>query len=100
MRIVEQDFVMIPENPSLFNLAFLKKVKDEETGEMKMKPAKVYYGLSLSSCIRSIVRHRVGNKFESESPCLIETLKEIIKLDKEITNLCKETQIENFDSGE
>ena len=31
MRIVEEDFVMIPENPSLFNLAFLKKVKDEET---------------------------------------------------------------------
>ena len=91
---------MVPENPSLFNLAFLKKVKDEETGEVKVKPAKVYYGLSLSSCVRSIARHRVNTKFESENPCLLEALKEIIKLDKEIIDLCKDCQIENFDTGE
>ena len=89
MRVVEEDFVMEPSGFLSFDLTLLKKVKDKETGEIKLKE-KVAYGCSLSNCIKMINRHRVGTKFESEAPYLLDALNELIKLDKEILKLCKE----------
>ena len=100
MRIVEKDFIMEPASYGLFNITFLKKVKDKETGEVQIKPSKISYGCTLSSCIRKIVRHRVNTQFESESIYLLDALKEIIKLDKEFNKLCKEPFPEDFDTGE
>ena len=101
MQIVEEDFVMKPQGDGLlFDILFLKKVKDKETGEIKRKPAKVAYGCTLSSCIKRIVNYRFQTKFESESVYLLDALKELIKLDKEIIKLCKETLPEEFDTGE
>lgn len=99
MKIVEEDFIMEPSGFEDFDLTFLKKVKNEE-GEIIIKPSKTAYGCSLSSCIRKIIRHRIGTKFESESVYLLDALEEIIKLDKEIIKLCKEVSPENFDTGE
>jgi hypothetical protein len=89
MRIVEEDFVMEPAAFLSFDLTLLSKVKDKETGELKTRE-KVAYGCSLSNCIRMIIRHRLNTKFESESPYLLDALNELIKLNKEILNLCKE----------
>lgn len=100
MRIVEKDFVMEPCTNGLFDLIFLKKVKDEETGKILIKPCKAAYGCSLASCIKRIVRHRLGTTFESESIYLLEALKEIVKLEEEFIQLCKESLPENFDTGE
>lgn len=100
MRIVEKDFIMEPLGNGLFDLIFLKKVKNEETGKIQIKPSKAAYGCSLASCIKRIKNHRIGTLFESESKYLLEALKEIIKLDKEFIKLCKESLPENFDTGE
>lgn len=100
MRIVEKDFIMVPSIYGTFDITFLKKVKDENTGELQIKPAKVCYGCSLSSCIRKIKRYRLGTRFESESVYLLDALNEIIKLDKELLKLCKEVEPEDFDTGE
>ena len=98
MRIVEEDFIMVPCGTNLFNIAFLKKVKDKESGEIKVKPAKVAYGCSLASCIKRIIKFRVNTKFESESVYLLDALKEIIKINKELVKLCKESLPEDFDT--
>lgn len=98
MRIVEEDFIM-ESCGGLFDLTFLKKVKNED-GKMVIKKLKPAYGCSLASCVKRIVRFRFKNKFESESPYLLEALKEIIKLEKEIVNLCREPEKEDFDTGE
>ena len=100
MRIVEDDFIMESCGLGLFDLTFKKKVKDKETGEIQEKKLKPAYGCSLASCIKRIVRHRLHTKFESESPYLLDALKEIIRLDKEILKLCKEPPLEDFDTGE
>lgn len=100
MRIVEKDFIMVPSIYGSFDITFLKKVKDEDSGEIQIKPAKICYGCSLSSCIRKIKRYRLGTQFENESLYFLEALKEIIKLDKELITLCKESFPENFDTGE
>ncbi len=98
MRIVEEDFVMEPCGAGTFDLILKRKVKDKETGEFKLKEFKSY-GCTLSSCLQRIARNRVRTKFESESPCLFDLLKTIIKLDEEIVKLCKEPLPENFDDG-
>lgn len=90
MRIVEKDFVMKPCTLSSFDIAFLKQVKDKETGEIKIKPYDVAYGCSLSTCLKKIVRHRLNTKYESESVYLLDALNEIISLEKELVKLCKE----------
>lgn len=100
MRVVEEDFIMEPCGWGLFDLTFLKKVKDAETGEVQIKPSKAAYGCSLASCIKRVKKYRMGTKFESESVYLLEALKEIIKLDKEFIKLCKECIPEKFDTGE
>lgn len=100
MRIVEEDFIMEPCSLGLFDLTFLKKVKNEN-GEIEIKKCKPSYGCSLSSCINRIIKHRIRTKFESESLYLLDALKEIIKMEKEIVvNLCKEPLPEKFDTGE
>lgn len=98
MRIVEKDFIMKPCGQGLFDLVFLEKVKDEE-GQIQIKPSKPCYGCSLASCIRRINKHRLNTAFESENVYLLEALNEIIKLDKEIVNLCRESLPEKFDTG-
>lgn len=100
MRIVEKDFIMEPSNNGLFDLIFLKKVKNEESGKVELKPCKAAYGCSLASCIKRIKRFRLNTTFESESPYLLQALKEIIRLDKEFIQLCKESIPEDFDTGE
>lgn len=99
MRIVEKDFVMKSCSYGLFDLIFIDKVKDKETGEVQVKTSKPFYGGTLSQCIKKINRHRINTKYEGESLYLLEALNEIIKLDKEITKLCKECIPENFDTG-
>lgn len=100
MRIVEKDFIMKPCSYGLFDLTFLKKVKDETTGEFQIKPGKTAYGCSLSSCVQRISRHRLHTIYESESVYLLEALNEIIRLDKELILMCKESLPEKFDTGE
>ena len=100
MRIVEEDFIMESCGLGLFDLIFKKKVKNKETGEIEIKESKPRYGCSLASCITRIVKFRFNSKFESESPYLLEALNEIIKLEKELIKLCKESVPENFDTGE
>lgn len=100
MRIVEEDFIMEPCGLGLFDLTFKKKIKDKKTGEIQIRNCKPIYGCSLASCIRRIVRFRLNSKFESESIYLLDALNEIIRLDNEIINLCKESPPENFDTGE
>ena len=100
MRIVEKDFIMEPCSLGLFDLTFLKKVKNEETGEFQIKPSKTAYGCSLASCIRYIRNYRHKTVFEGENVYLLDALKELIRLDKEIVKLCKESLPEKFDTGE
>lgn len=90
MRIVEKDFIMKPCTLDSFDIAFLKQVKDKETGEIKIKPYDVSYGCKLSTCLKKIVKHRLNTKYESESVYLLDALNEIIKLEREILELCKE----------
>ena len=99
MRIVEEDFIIEPCAFGLFDLTFKKKVKTED-GDFKIKSLKPIYGCSLASCINRIVKFRLHSKFESESVYLLDALKEIIKLEKEILKECKEPPVEKFDTGE
>lgn len=101
MRIVEEDFIIEPcsERENLWDLTFLKKVKNEN-GEVEVKKCKPAYGCSLASCITRVIRHRRGTKFESESAYLLDALKESNKLLKEMVTLCRESLPEKFDTGE
>lgn len=89
MRIVEEDFIMEPRDLATFDITFFEKTKDKETGEIKIKNKKAF-GCTLPWAIKKIVRHRVYSKFESESVYLLEALEEIIKLEKEMVQLCRE----------
>lgn len=98
MKIVEKDFILNPVE-GLFDLYFIKKVKDEETGEVKAKAYIAAYGCTLSSALKRIIKHRRNTVFESESPCLLEYLEKTIELENEIIHLCKETIPKDFDTG-
>lgn len=100
MQIVEEDFIMEPCGLGLFDLTFKKKVRNKETKEIQIKNFKTAYGCSLASCISRIIKHRIHTKFEGESIYLLDALNEIIKLDKELINICKEEIPEEFDTGE
>lgn len=99
MKIVEKDFVLVS-NGGLFDLYFLKNVKNKETGELEKKVFRGAYGCNLASALKRIVKHRRNTAFESESPCLLEYLEKTIELENEIIHLCKETIPEDFDTGE
>ena len=90
MRIVEKDFIIKPCGYSSYDIAFLKNVKNEETGNIELKAFNPSYGCRLSSCIKKIIRHRLNTKYESESVYLLDALNEIIKLEKEIIKMCHE----------
>lgn len=98
MQIVEPDFILIPSN-GLFNLVFYKKVKDKETGKIKLEQDIAAYGCTLASAINRIVKHRINTIYESENPCLLDALKTIIDQQKKIIDLCNESQLENLDTG-
>lgn len=100
MRIIDEDFIIEPCGLGLFDLTLKKKVKDKETGEIQIKNLKTAYGCSLASCVSRIVKFRMNTKFEGESVYLLDSLKEIIRLEKELINICKEEIPENFDTGE
>lgn len=100
MRIIDEDFIIEPCGLGLFDLTLKKKVKDKETGEIQVKNLKTAYGCSLASCVSRIIKYRVHTKFEGESVYLLDFLKEIIRLEKELINICKEEIPENFDTGE
>lgn len=93
MRIVEKDFIIKPNGYSSYDIAFLKTVKNKETGESELKAFNPAYGCRLYTCIKKIVRHRLNTKYESESVYLLDALKEIIKLEKEIIEMCHEEKL-------
>lgn len=99
MQIVEPDFILNFNN-GLFDLALYKKVKNKETGEVKVEPYVAAYGCSLASAFNRIVKHRLNSIYESETPCLLDAMNTIIKNQNEIITLCKECLPEKFDSGE
>lgn len=98
MKIVEKDFVLIS-NGGLFDLLFLKKVKNEESGKMEIKAYRGAYGCTLSGALKRIIKHRRNTILESESPCLLDLLKQTIQLEKELITLCKESIPKDFDTG-
>lgn len=89
MKIVEKDFILEPSGLNHFDLSFLKKIK-KETGEVELKFVKVAYGCSLSSAIKKIVHNRVNTKYESESPYLLDYLKDIKNEYEQIQKLLNE----------
>lgn len=99
MRIVEPDFILNSSN-GFFDLYVYKKVKNKETEEIEVKPCVVAYGCSLASALNRIIKKRVHSRFSSENPCLLDALNEIIKQQKEIIKLCKESLPEKFDTGD
>lgn len=99
MKIVEKDFILVS-NDGFFDLYFLKKVKDKETGKSEVKAFRGAYGCTLAGALKRIVKHRRNTIFESESPVLLEYLQKTIELENELIHLCKETIPDNFDTGE
>lgn len=99
MRIVEKDFIMTPSTYGTFDLTLLKKVKDKETGEVQIKPFKVFYGCTLSSCVKKIMNLRLNTRFASENIYLLEALKAIEAQNREFLNALKELEPEKFDTG-
>lgn len=102
MKIIEKDFILedISSDSDKYNLTFMKKVKKQSTGEYVLEPKDVLYGLSLSSCLRRIAKHRIAKKYEEENLNLRQFLKEYQLAYKEIVKLCRETLPEKFDTGE
>jgi hypothetical protein len=102
MKIEEKDFVMedVAPDSDKWDLAFYKRVKKRETGEYAIELGDKLYGLSLSSCLRRIAKHRIAKKYEEENITLRQFLKEYQLAYKEIVKLCRETLPEKFDTGE
>ena len=99
MKIVEKDFILVADG-SFFDLYFLKKVKNKETGELETKAFRGAYGCTLAGAVKRIINHRRNTIYESESPVLLEYLQKTIELESEIIHLCKEIIPEDFDTGE
>ena len=102
MKIEEKDFVMEDVSPDSdkWDLAFYKRVKKRDTNEYAIELGDKLYGLSLSSCLRRIAKHRIAKKYEEENLNLRQFLKEYQLAYKEIVKLCRETLPEKFDTGE
>lgn len=99
MKIVEKDFILVA-NEGFFDLYFLKKIKNKETGELETKAFKGAYGCTLAGALKRIIKHRRNTIYESESPVLLEYLQKTIELENEIIHLCKEVIPDDFDTGE
>lgn len=102
MKIIEKDFIMedISPDSDKYNITFMKKVKKQSTGEYVLEPKDTLYGLTLSSCLRKIAKHRTAKKYEEENTTLKQFLKDYQLAYREIIKLCKETLPEKFDTGE
>ena len=101
MKIVEKDFIMKDVSPdsNKWDLCFIKRVKKRDTGEYALEPGDVLYGLTLSSALERIAKHRVAKKYAEENITLREFLKEYQKEHNEIVKLCRETVPEELDTG-
>ena len=102
MTIVESDFTMKPcsSDSSRFDLVFNKRVKKRDTGEYAIEPGDPLYGLTLSSALERIAKHRVAKKYEEANISLKEFLKEYQLAYRNIVKLCRECLPEKFDTGE
>ena len=102
MKIEEKDFVMedVASDSDKWDLAFYKRVKKRDTGEYSIELGDKIYGLSLSSCLRRIAKHRVAKKYEEENISLKEFLNDYQKSYREIIKLCRESIPEHFDTGD
>jgi len=102
MNIVEPDFTMKPcsADSDKFDLIFNKRVKKRDTGEYAIEPGDPLYGLTLSSALSRIAKHRTAKKYEEANISLKEFLKEYQANYREIVKLCRECIPEKFDTGE
>lgn len=102
MTITEPDFTMkfSSDNDDRLDLVFNKRVKKRDTGEYVIEPGQPLYGLTLSSALTRIAKHRVAKKYEDANISLKEFLKEYHRQYEEIVRLCKETMPEKFDTGD
>ena len=102
MEIRESDFTMVPvsEDSNLLNLTFNKRVKKRDTGKFEIEPGDTLYGLSLSSALIRIAKHRTAKKYAEANITLFEYLKELQSQYREIVRLCRETLPEKFDTGD
>lgn len=100
MQIVEKDFTLEPTDSSSFNLTFNRKVKKRDTGKFEIEPGPTQYGLSLSTALMRIARHRTAKKYEEQNITLFEYLKDFQKSYKEIIKLCKDTLPEKVNYGD
>ena len=102
MNIVEPDFTMKPStgDSDRFDLIFNKRVKKRDTGEYVIEPGDPLYGLTLSSALSRIAKHRVAKKYEEANISLKEFMREYQLAYKEIVKLCRESLPEKFDTGE
>lgn len=101
MEIHEKDFILkaVSDDSNLWDLSFYKKVKKRDTGKFEMELDNPLYGLTLSSALLRIAKHRSAKKYENENITLFEFLKDYQSNYREIVKLCKETLPENFDTG-
>lgn len=101
MIIQEKDFTLTPVDcdSNLFNLVFKKRVKKRDTGKFEMEDGDPLYGVTLSSALIRIAKHRTAKKYEEANITLFEYLKELQKSYIEIVKLCRESLPEKFDTG-
>ena len=102
MKIVEKDFIMQDVSPesNLWNLCFMKRVKKRDTGQFSIEPGDILYGLTMSSALQRIAKHRVAKKYEEENITLRQFLADYQKEHRQIVKLLNETLPENFDTGD
>ena len=102
MIISEPDFTMklCSADSDKFDLIFNKRVKKRDTGEYAIEPGDPLYGLTLSSALSRIAKHRVAKKYEEDNISLKTFMKEYQLAFHEIVKLCRECLPEKFDTGE
>lgn len=101
MEIKEKDFVLKPTDvdSNLFDLTFYKRVKKRDTGKFELELGDPIYGITLSSALIRIAKHRVAKKYEEENVTLFQYLKDLQKSYSEIVKLCRESLPEKFDTN-
>lgn len=92
MIIKEPDFILkqVSDDSNLYDLTFMKKVKKRDTGNIEIEPGDTLYGLTLSSVLLRIAKHRVAKKYSEDNITLRQYLKSLQEAYQEIINLCKE----------
>ncbi len=102
MVIEEKDFVLEPvsDDSNLWNLSFYKRVKKRDTGKFEMELDSPLYGLTLSSALLRIAKHRTASKYKEMNIALFDFLKDYQANYREIVKLCRESLPEKFDTGD